>query len=50
MMTISASDMVIILASYAQEFRRILDQITYVSIRVDAGRILHAGDVHPNID
>ena len=49
-MTISASDVIVIPTSHAQRFRRILDQITYVSIRVDAGRILHAGDVHPNID
>ena len=48
-MTISAGDVVVIPAGVLHGFRKILDQITYLSIRVDPDQVLPAGYVHPNI-
>lgn len=49
-MTLTAGDVVVIPAGVAHGFRRILDQITYVSIRVDPDQVLPAGYQHPLID
>ena len=48
-MTISAGDIVVIPAGVLHGFRKILDQITYLSTRVDSDQVLPAGYVHPNI-
>ena len=48
-MTISAGDIVVIPAGVLHGFRKILDQITYLSIRVDPEQVLPAGYMHPNI-
>ena len=48
-MTISAGDVVVIPAGVLHGFRKILDQITYLSIRIDPDQVLPAGYIHPNI-
>lgn len=48
-MTISAGDVVVIPAGVLHGFRKILDQITYQSIRIDPDEVLPAGYIHPNI-
>ena len=48
-MTISAGDVVVIPAGVLHGFRKILDQITYMSIRIDPDQVLPAGYIHPNI-
>ena len=48
--TISSGDVVVIPAGVPHGFRSILDQITYLSIRVDPDQVLTAGYVHPAID
>lgn len=48
--TVSAGDVVVIPAGVPHGFRHILDQITYLSIRVDPDQVLPAGYAHPNID
>ena len=48
-MTISAGDVVVIPAGVLHGFRKILDQITYLSIRIDPEQVLPAGYIHPNI-
>jgi len=49
-MTISAGDVVVIPAGVLHGFRKILDQITYLSIRIDPDQVLPAGYIHPNIE
>ena len=49
-MTVSAGDVVVIPAGVPHGFRHILDQITYLSIRVDPDQVLPAGYKHPAID
>ena len=48
-MTISAGDVVVIPAGVLHGFRKILDQITYLSIRIDPDQVVPAGYIHPNI-
>ena len=48
-MTISAGDVVVIPAGVLHGFRKILDQITYLSIRIDPDQVLPTGYIHPNI-
>ena len=48
-MTISAGDVVVIPAGVLHGFRKIIDQITYLSIRIDPDQVLPAGYIHPNI-
>ena len=47
--TISAGDVVVIPAGVPHGFRHIQDQITYLSIRVDPGKSLPTGYVHPSL-
>ncbi len=47
--TISAGAVVVIPAGVLHGFRKILDQITYLSIRIDPDQVLPAGYIHPNI-
>jgi quercetin dioxygenase-like cupin family protein len=49
-MVISEGDVVVIPAGVAHGFSKILDQVTYLSIRVDADQVLPAGYKHPLID
>ena len=49
-MIIAAGDLVVIPAGVPHGFRQILDQITYLSIRVDPDQVLPAGYAHSNID
>ena len=49
-MVISEGDVVVIPAGVAHGFSKILDGITYLSIRVDADQVLPAGYKHPLID
>lgn len=49
-MTISTGDVVVIPAGVAHGFSHILDQVTYLSIRVDPDQTLPAGYKHPLID
>ncbi len=49
-MTVSAGDVVVIPAGVPHGFRHILDQITYLSIRVDPDQVLPEGYKHPAID
>lgn len=49
-MVISEGDVVVIPAGVAHGFSKILDQVTYLSIRVDADQVLPAGYKHPLIN
>lgn len=49
-MVVSEGDVVVIPAGIAHGFSRIVDQVTYLSIRVDADQVLPAGYKHPLID
>lgn len=49
-MTISAGDVVVIPAGVSHGFSHILDQVTYLSIRIDPDQVLPAGYKHPLID
>lgn len=48
-MNISSGDIVVIPAGVAHGFSKILDQITYLSIRIDPEQVLPAGYKHPLI-
>ncbi len=48
-MTIATGDVVVIPAGVAHGFSHVLDQITYLSIRVDPDQVLPAGYKHPLI-
>ena len=48
-MTVSTGDVVVIPAGVLHGFRKILDQITYLSIRIELDQVLPAGYIHPNI-
>ncbi len=48
-MTITTGDVVVIPAGVAHGFSRILNQVTYLSIRVDPDQVLPAGYKHPLI-
>jgi mannose-6-phosphate isomerase-like protein (cupin superfamily) len=49
-MNISNGDLVVIPAGVAHGFSKILDQITYLSIRIDPEQVLPAGYKHPLIE
>jgi quercetin dioxygenase-like cupin family protein len=49
-MIISTGDVVVIPSGVAHGFSHILDEITYLSIRVDPNQVLPAGYKHPLID